>query len=83
MTVQEHMSIVLESMIEAVLGKKYYNMSLDSWSCREECAYDILYHFNPRIAKKYERILNNKMRKYKEKNENDNNINKIIEEMKG
>lgn len=82
MTVQEHMSIISQSMIEAVLGKNYYNMSLDTWSCREECAFDILWHFNPRIAKKYERILRNKMREYKEKIETNNNINKIVEEMK-
>lgn len=48
-----HRQAIINSAVEAVLGKDYYNTCIDSWSCTEESMADLLYKVKPSCVKKY------------------------------
>lgn len=59
---------VFYSMIEASLGKDYYNMGADSYSCNEFSGYDMMFKINRKTAEKYKNILQEKMKDFWENN---------------
>jgi hypothetical protein len=60
---------VFDSLIEAVLGKDYYNMGMDTYACDEYAGEDIARKCSRRAAKKYIKIIRQKAE------ENDKKLN--------